>query len=95
MCAVSVHALIARFPGISEIRDRCGGAGWLFSVLLEGAEGYCAYAGANYDVEIDIEAVHHVYALRPLTARIIARLNPGVDASGLVDELRTLGLAVP
>lgn len=54
-------------PLPSPRKDDDGGAGWLFDVLLEGAEGYRAFAQDNYDVEADAEAVRHFYALQPVT----------------------------
>lgn len=71
-----------------------GGAGWLFEVLVAGGDGYCAFARENYRDEIDVEAVHHVYAMRPITPEIIARLNPSAEASDLADALSAVGMAV-
>lgn len=71
-----------------------GGAGWLFKVLADGAEGYAAFARDYYEVEVDIEAVRHVYALRPLTPQILAGLNPELEVAEVADELRSLGLVL-
>lgn len=43
-------------------------AEWLFDVLTDGRpEAYQQFAEEYYEVAVDIEAIRHVYALRPLT----------------------------
>jgi hypothetical protein len=54
-----------------------GSAEWLFGVLLDGRpEAYQRFAEEYYEVAVDIRAVAHVYALRPLTQAIVSLLNP-------------------
>ena len=43
---------------------------------------------------MDIVAVRHVYALRPLTQGIVSLLNPEVDISGLAEDLAQAGYPV-
>jgi hypothetical protein len=72
-----------------------GGAGWLFGVLLDGRpEAYQQFAEDYYEVTVDIAAVRHVYALRPLTQAIVSLLNPEVDISGLAEDLAQAGYPV-
>lgn len=74
--------------------DDDGGAGWLFGVLVLGADGYHAFAQEYYDVEVDADAIRRFYDLGPVTREDVARLNPAVNLSDLADELRAIGLAV-
>jgi len=41
---------------------------------------------------VDIVAVRHVYALRPLTQGIVSLLTPEVDISGLAEDLVQVGI---
>ncbi|MQY07628.1 hypothetical protein [Actinomadura macrotermitis] len=67
-------------------------AEWLFDVLADGRpEAYQRYAEENYEVTVDIEAVHHVYALQPLTQRIVASLNPDITLSDLKEDTARIG----
>jgi hypothetical protein len=56
--------------------------------------GVAPFARENYRDEIDIEAVHHVYGLGPLTTEVIARLNPRADVWELAGALDAIGLAI-
>jgi hypothetical protein len=65
-----------------------GSAEALFGVLLDGRpEAYRQFAEGYYEVAVDIAAVRHIYALRPLTQAIVSLLNPGVDISSLTEDL--------
>jgi hypothetical protein len=72
-----------------------GGAEWLFGVLLDGRpEAYQQFAEDYYEVAVDITAVRHVYASRPLTQHIVSLLNPEVDISALAEDLTEAGYPV-
>ena len=71
-----------------------GGAGWLFEVLVEGAQGYCAFAREYYDIDVDTQSVHHVFALKPLSQQIVSRLNPDTSLPDIAVELRSIGFEV-
>ena len=72
-----------------------GSAEWLFDVLLDGRpEAYQRFAEGYYEVPVDIVAVRHVYALRPLTQAIVSLLNPEVDISDLTEDLAQAGYPV-
>ena len=71
-----------------------GGAAWLFDVLLSGATGYRDFAQTYYETELDCETVSDVYDLHPVSAEVVARLNPSIDLADVVDELRGMGYPV-
>jgi hypothetical protein len=53
------------------------GAGYLFEVLVDPTpDAYHRFAEDYYERSIDNEAVAHVFALHPLTADVVRRLNP-------------------
>ncbi|WP_141355861.1 hypothetical protein [Streptomyces sp. 6-11-2] len=69
-----------------------GSAEWLFDVLLDGRpEAYQQFAEDYYEVTVSLEAVRHVYALRPLTKSIVSSLNPDVDLAGLEEDIAEIG----
>ncbi|MFI8532752.1 hypothetical protein ACIGMX_21240 [Streptomyces aquilus] len=70
-----------------------GSAEWLFEVLLDGRpEGYREFAEEYYETEVDLDAVRHVWALRPLTGAVVSRLNPSPAPLSLDDLERELAL---
>jgi hypothetical protein len=52
------------------------------------AEGY-------YEVPVDLEAVRHVYASRPLTADVVSSLNAEATLSDLAGEIGETGCPGP
>ncbi|MFF1439201.1 hypothetical protein [Streptomyces sp. NPDC058295] len=73
-----------------------GSAEWLFDVLLDGSpEAYRQFAEEYFEVTTDIEAIRHVYALRPLTQSVVSALNPDVELVDLADDLAQIGYPVP
>ncbi|WP_372337864.1 transposase [Streptomyces sp. MK5] len=76
--------------------DDEGSAEWLFDVLVDGRpEAYQHFAEEHYEVTADIEAIRHVYALRPLTQSVVSALNPDVELVDLADDLAQIGYPVP
>ncbi|MFJ9606040.1 hypothetical protein ACIRS1_06730 [Kitasatospora sp. NPDC101176] len=72
-----------------------GSAEWLFDVLLDGRpEAYQRFAEEYYEVAVDIAAVRHVYALRPLTRRVVSLLNPEPDTTHLAEDVAQIGYPV-
>ncbi|GLW74796.1 hypothetical protein Kpho02_70930 [Kitasatospora phosalacinea] len=72
-----------------------GSAEWLFDVLLDGRpEAYQQFAEEYYELAVDIAAVRHVYALRPLTQHIVSLLNPELDISRLAEDVAQIGYPV-
>ncbi|POX63538.1 hypothetical protein C3492_10270 [Streptomyces sp. Ru62] len=73
-----------------------GSPEWLFDVLVDGRpEAYQQFAEECYEVTTDIEAIRHVYALRPLTQRVVSALNPEVELVDLAEDLAQIGYPVP
>ena len=63
------------FP--AEEHEDADGAGWMFEVLVGGtADAYQKFAEEYYEVVPDMEAIRHVYDLKPLTQEIVSALNP-------------------
>ncbi|WP_367323043.1 hypothetical protein [Streptomyces sp. HUAS ZL42] len=72
--------------------DGDGSTEWLFDVLLDGRpEAYQQFAEDYYETGVDLEAVRHVYALRPLTQSVVSALNPEVDLPGLEEDIAQIG----
>ncbi len=67
--------------GPVEIPESDGdGTGHLFHVLAAGTpEAYAEFAGDYYERDVDLDAVRHVFALRPLTEAVVKALNPQTD----------------
>lgn len=72
--------------------DDPDGAGYLFALPADGsAEAYRGFAEDYYELPVDLEAVRHVHALRPLTPEVIAALNPDVDLADLAKDIEQIG----
>ncbi|CCH29615.1 hypothetical protein ABZ816_15295 [Actinosynnema sp. NPDC047251] len=77
------------FDGTDEVPD---GADYLFGLLIDGTpEGYRDWARDYYETPVDLDAVRHVYALRPLTPGVVAALNPEVTPAGLENAVTAIG----
>jgi len=69
-----------------------GGAAWLFELLLDGSpEAYRSFAEECYEADVDLDAVRHVYALRPLTQEVVSALNPELDLADLAGDIAEIG----
>ena len=72
------------------------GADWLFNLLADGRpEAYLTFAEDYYEVELELDAVAHVYALMPLTEEIVTALNPEVLLKDLKDDISEIGYPRP
>ncbi|GFN08183.1 hypothetical protein ACTFBT_32125 [Streptomyces microflavus] len=77
------------FPEDGEDSD---GADWLFQLLVTGTpESYQEWAEDYFEVPVDLEAVRHVYALRPLTDEVIAALAPERVPAELAEDIKEIG----
>jgi hypothetical protein len=75
--------------------DDADGAERMFDVLADGRpQAYCSFAEDHYEVDVDLDAVRHVYALRPLTPDIIAALNPHADPAAVEADCIDIGYPV-
>ncbi|MFJ1754988.1 hypothetical protein [Kitasatospora sp. NPDC088134] len=69
-----------------------GGAAWLFDVLATGTpEAYREFAEDYYETAVGLDAVRHVFALRPLTEAVVTALNPGLSLADLAADLAETG----
>ncbi|MFE6702592.1 hypothetical protein [Streptomyces sp. NPDC057718] len=77
------------FPEDGEDSD---GADWLFQLLVTGTpESYREWAEDHFETAVDLEAVRHVYALRPLTDEVVAALNPERIPAELAEDIKEIG----
>lgn len=68
------------------------GADGLFGLLVDGRpEAYLTFAEDHHEVALELDAVHHVYALMPLTEEIVTALNPEVLLKNLKDDIVEIG----
>ncbi len=72
--------------------DDADGAEWLFHLLLEGsAEAYVVFANEYFEMAPALEAVQHVYDLKPLTRDVVSALNPTVRLEDLAEDMAQIG----
>lgn len=77
-------------------RDDPDGAERLFELLVDRSpEAYQRFAEDYYEVPVDLEAVRHVYALRPLTPDIVSSLNAETDLSDVAGDISEIGYPGP
>jgi hypothetical protein len=75
-----------------EDMEDADGAERLFDVLVDGRpEAYQQFAEEYYEVEVDLDAVRHIYALRPLSQEVVSALNPDVVLSDLAEDTVQIG----
>jgi hypothetical protein len=68
------------------------GAESLFGLLTDrSAEAFQRWAEDYYEVPVDVEAVRHVLASRPLTDAVVRALNPDLTVAGLAEDLARTG----
>ncbi|MEV7809297.1 hypothetical protein AB0P05_00890 [Streptomyces flaveolus] len=68
------------------------GADVLFELLVDRSpEAYAQWASEYYETPVDVAAVHHVLAGRPMTPEIVALLNPDVELAGLAEDIAQTG----
>ncbi|MFF1416116.1 hypothetical protein [Streptomyces sp. NPDC058280] len=79
-----------------EGRDDPDGAEGLFHLLVDRSpEAYQRFAEDYYEVLVNLEAVRHVYAWRPLTPEIVSSLNAETDLSDVAEEIDAIGYPRP
>ncbi|MFD8408414.1 MULTISPECIES: hypothetical protein [Streptomyces] len=77
------------FPEDGEDSD---GADWLFQLLVTGTpESYQEWAEDHFEIPVDLEAVRHIYALRPLTDDVITALAPERIPAELAADIKEIG----
>ena len=65
--------------------DDPDGSGDLLSILDGNPRTYQRWAREYYEVKVSLAAVRHIYEHRPLTAEVLARLNPDVTLEDLAE----------
>ncbi|MET8451089.1 hypothetical protein [Streptomyces sp. NPDC005209] len=68
------------------------GADVLFELLVDRSpDAYAKWASEYYEVPVHVEAVRHILAGHPLTAEIVAVLNPDIELSGVAEDIALIG----
>jgi hypothetical protein len=64
------------------------GTAHLFGLLVDPSpEAFRRFAEEYYEVPVNLDAVRHVYALRPLTPAVVTTLNADVTLESLSEDL--------
>ncbi|MFE7935322.1 hypothetical protein ACFU6S_42680 [Streptomyces sp. NPDC057456] len=72
--------------------DDPDGAARLFRLLADRSpSAFRQWAEDHYEVPVDLEAVRHVLASRPLTDTVVAALNPGLAVTDLAKDIERAG----
>lgn len=75
------------FPGGYE-----DGADWLFDLLTDGTpDVFRDWAQEYYEQPVDLDAVRHLYAGRPLTDEVVTTLNPATTLTAIADDISRIG----
>ncbi|MFD9407088.1 hypothetical protein ACFWBN_08710 [Streptomyces sp. NPDC059989] len=68
----------------------------LFQLLVaRSPEAFQRFAEDYYEVNVDLEAVSHVYALRPLDQELVSSLNAEVALADLAQDISEIGYPHP
>ncbi|MEU0804022.1 hypothetical protein [Streptomyces sp. NPDC005970] len=71
------------------------GADWLFQLLTDPTpEAFQRFAEDYYETAVDIDAVRHVYELRPLNGQTVRALNSTVSLSAVAAAAAGIGFPV-
>nr|WP_227745357.1 hypothetical protein [Streptomyces nodosus] len=89
------RALAGRGNRLPEGHPDPDGSGWLFELLLDPTpEAFQAFAEDYYETAVAIEAVRHIYELRPLDRALITSLNPTAPVEDVLQKALTMGYPV-
>ncbi|WP_067186203.1 hypothetical protein [Microtetraspora niveoalba] len=73
------------YPGGVDDPD---GSAHLFALLVDPSpEAFQRFAEDYYEVPVDLDAVRHVHALRPLTQAVVTALNADLTVEDLAEDL--------
>ncbi|MFC7643832.1 hypothetical protein ACFQX6_25965 [Streptosporangium lutulentum] len=68
------------------------GADWLFALLTDRSAGaYRSFASDYFETKTPLDAIEHVYALRPLSDKVVQALNPKINMVELVKDITEIG----
>ncbi|WP_435975162.1 hypothetical protein [Streptomyces sp. Qhu_M48] len=79
------------FTGLEDREDPDGSGRFLHLLTDRSPEAYAEWAADYYERPVDLEAVRHVLALRPLTTEVVTALNPELTLADLVVDTREIG----
>lgn len=71
--------------------DDPDGSGFLLLMFDAKAQTYRDWAKDYYEQAIDLEAVAHIYAHKPLANEIVQRLNPNLNLEEIEEDRREIG----
>ncbi|MET9226857.1 hypothetical protein [Lentzea sp. NPDC003310] len=72
------------------------GADWMFRLLTDRTpEAFQDWAQDYYEMPVDLDAVRHFYEGRPVTAQVVAALNPGTELTKVLSRIAETGYPVP
>jgi hypothetical protein len=78
-----------------QFEDDADGAEGLFGLLLKGsAEDHLQFAEEYYEMAPALEAVQHVYDLKPLTQEVVSALNPSGRLEDLAEDIAQIGYPI-
>lgn len=77
--------------GLGEGEAIEDGSGELLEILAGAPSQYVEFARDYYEVELALADVEAVYRHEPITAKLVTRLNPGVELADLDENLREIG----
>lgn len=78
-----------KFP---DLRTDPDGADALFALLSDRSpDAYVRFAGDYYEIDVDPAAVKAILHLQPLTAELVAALNPDTSLADLAEDLAEIG----
>lgn len=63
----------------------------LLQVLVGGAEHYHVWAQEYYEIELDLEPIQHVFAMKPLDEQLLQALNPEIELDELEEDIAEIG----
>lgn len=72
--------------------DDPDGSGWMFELLVnDSPAAYQQFAEEYYEVPVDLAAVDHIYAMRPLTEDVVRALNAEASSESLAKDVAEIG----
>ncbi|MFE2310863.1 hypothetical protein [Streptomyces sp. NPDC059411] len=72
------------------------GTDHLFEVLAAGTpEAYRAFAEDYYETDLPLDAIEHIWSLRPVTQAVVDALNPGLPLAAVAPRLVRCGYPQP
>jgi hypothetical protein len=96
VCLWREHAGTAWRHGVIRFPDKGDdGADWLFALLTDGTpEAYQDWAQDYYERPIDLDAVRHIYAGKPLTANVVTALNSATTLAAVAERVAATGYPI-